>query len=192
MHLDRLLQHGEKAAAIPPVDQWQPPFCGDMALTIKADGSWWHEGAPFTRPDLVRLLASLMRRDPEGICLVTPAERIRIQVEDCPLMIVAAHQVGDAWQLTTQHGDELMLDAEHPLTMTRTPSGDEAPEVPVRFGLVARLSRNVYYQLVDAASLRQCDGRTGVDQAEVGVESAGVWHVLGTLDDAEASEAPWN
>ncbi|MDN6179619.1 MAG: DUF1285 domain-containing protein [Halomonas subglaciescola] len=187
MNLDRLLQHGDKTAAIPPVDQWQPPFCGDMALTIKADGSWWHEGAPFTRPDLVRLLASLMRLDPEGVCLVTPTERIRIQVEDRPLMIVAAQQVGGDWRLTTQHGDELTLDAEHPLSMTRTPGGDEAPEVPVRFGLVARLSRNVYYQLVDAASLRE-----GKAHTDVGVESAGYWHVLGTLNAAEAGEVPWN
>ncbi|MDN6296742.1 MAG: DUF1285 domain-containing protein [Halomonas sp.] len=187
MNLEHLLQHCEKAAAIPPVDHWQPPFCGDMPLTIKADGSWWHEGAPFTRPELVRLLASLLRRDPEGVCLVTPAERVRIEVEDCPLTIVAAHQVGGDWRLTTHHGDTLTLDADHPLTMTRTPGGDEAPEVPVRFGLAARLNRNVYYQLVDAASLREHESHV-----EVGVESAGSWHVLGTLSDAEASGAPWN
>lgn len=187
MHLERLLQYGENAAEIPPVDEWHPPFCGDMPLTIKADGSWWHEGAPFTRPELVRLLASLLRHDPEGVCLVTPAERVRIEVEDCPLVIVAAYQDGENWRLTTQHGDTLTLDADHPLTMTRTPGGDEAPEVPVRFGLAARLNRNVYYQLVDAASLREHESHV-----EVGVRSAGSWHALGTLSAAEASGASWS
>ncbi|WP_311944035.1 DUF1285 domain-containing protein [Halomonas piscis] len=182
MHLEHLLKHGESAAKIPPVDQWQPPFCGDMPLTIRADGSWWHQGEPFTRPELVRLLASLMRRDPEGVCLVTPAERVRIEVEDCPLTVVAARQEGDDWWLTTGQGDEFALDADHQLTMTRTPAGDEAPEVPVRFGLTARLNRNVYYQLVDAASLRQGEDHAQA-RTQVGIESGGAWHVLGTLDD---------
>ncbi|WP_017430576.1 DUF1285 domain-containing protein [Vreelandella jeotgali] len=186
MNLDRLLQHGGQAAAIPPVDQWQPPFCGDMPLVIKADGSWWHEGTPFARPRLVRLLASLMRRDPEGVCLVTPAERVRIEVEDRPLTIVTAERDGDDWRLVTGQGDELILNAEHPLTMSRTPGGDDAPEVPVRFGLEARLHRNVYYQLVDAAeSRRRDDGRV-----DIGIVSGGVWHVLGTLKADEAGIAP--
>ncbi|GAA3905541.1 DUF1285 domain-containing protein [Halomonas cibimaris] len=184
MHLERLLQYAEDTVEVPPVDQWQPPFCGDIPLTIKADGSWWHQGEPFTRPALVRLLASLLRRDPEGVCLVTPAERVRIDVEDCPLMIVAACQKGRDWWLTTDHGDALRLDGDHPLTMTATPAGDAAPQVPVRFGLAARLNRNVYYQLVDAASLRRTEAGT-----QVGIESGGAWHLLGTLDDDEADAA---
>ena len=76
MNIDRLLlQRDEVGGTIPPLDQWQPPLSGDMNLRIHADGSWWHEGRTFARPKVARLLATLLRLDEDGYCLVTPVER---------------------------------------------------------------------------------------------------------------------
>ncbi len=179
MNFDRLLGQLGPADRIPPLEAWQPALSGDMDLCIAADGRWWHEGEPISRAKLVRLLATLLRRDPEGYCLVTPVERWRIQVEDLPLVIVEADLEGGDWWLTTQLGDRVRLDGEHPLRVTQTPQGEWVPEVPIRYGLSARLNRNVYYQLVEAATLRSHDKGS----SELGVESAGHWHPVGRMDD---------
>lgn len=132
----------------------------------------------FARASIARLLSTLLRHDAEGYCLVTPVERWRIQVDDRPLVAVEADFHDDAWWLTTQFDDVVRLDHEHPLALTHTPQGDRVPEIAVRFGLAARLHRHVYYQLAEAASLREAE--TG--QQALSVYSAGQWHPLGYLD----------
>ena len=182
MNIDRLLlQRDEVGGTIPPLDQWQPPLSGDMNLRIHADGSWWHEGQPFARPKVARLLATLLRLDEDGYCLVTPVERWRIEVEDLPLVAAEALDKGDERALGV-----VRLDAAHPLSVTLTPQGEAVPQLPVRFGLAARLHRNVYYQLVDAAEARENDDGT----TEIGLMSAGQWFALGQLDDEASGEAP--
>lgn len=179
MHLDTLLAGIEPEGEIPPVDRWAPEHEGEIDLTIAADGRWIHEGGPIRRPRLVRLLSTILRRDDDGeYYLVTPAERQRIRVEDRPFLIVDAEpdDAGD-WWLTTNVGDRLRLDDRHRLAVTPTPRGEVVPEVAVRFGLAARLGRNVFYRLVEAAEPR--DG-------ELGLVSGGAWQPLGRLDD----EAP--
>lgn len=190
MNIDRLLQQGsgdkERPGVIPPLDEWQPALSGDMNIVIRADGSWWHEGQPFARPKVARLLATLLRLDDEGYCLVTPVERWRINVEDLPLVAVEADFYDGAWWFTTQFDDVVCLDAEHPLSVTLNPQGEPVPQLPVRFGLAARLHRNVYYQLVEAAETREnVDGTT-----EIGLMSAGHWFALGQLDNEAIGEAP--
>jgi hypothetical protein len=180
MQLERLVHHGDPAA-IPPVETWHPPLLGDLPVTILADGQWLHQGRPFTRPALVRLLASLLRQDAEGVCLVTPEERWRLSVEDCPFVIVQAEQHGDDWWLTTQYGDRLCLGQSHCLALTDTPQGDRVPQVRVRHGLMARVSRNVYYQLVEAAQL--LEGQGGC--MKVGLWSGGQWQPMGSIDASE-------
>nr|WP_298059294.1 DUF1285 domain-containing protein [uncultured Halomonas sp.] len=190
MNIDRLLQQRDvdggrgETSAIPPLDEWQPALSGDMNINIRADGSWWHEGQPFARPKVARLLATLLRHDADGYCLVTPVERWRIQVEDLPLVAVEADFRGDAWWFTTQFDDVVRLDTEHPLSITLNPQGEAVPQLPVRFGLAARLHRNVYYQLVEAAETRDAGDGT----YEVGVISAGQWFALGQLDDESPGE----
>ena len=70
---------------LPPVDQWNPEFCGDIDIRIARNGSWYHEGRPFLRPSLVRLLSSILKREGDDYFLVSPVEKMRIQVEDCLL-----------------------------------------------------------------------------------------------------------
>ncbi|MGP9497221.1 MULTISPECIES: DUF1285 domain-containing protein [unclassified Halomonas] len=183
MNIDRLLQQRQSGATIPPVDQWRPALSGDINIVIQADGTWLHEGQPFARPDVARLLSSLLRHDPEGYCLVTPVERWCLQVDDLPFVAVEADFHEDAWWFTTQFEDVVRLDATHPLAFSETQGGEMLPEIAVRYGLSARLHRHVFYQLVDAASMKTLAN----GQCEVGVWSAGEWFPLGCVDAEDAA-----
>lgn len=182
MPLEPLLARIDPLGTIPPVDRWNPPLSGDMDLVIAADGRWIHEGVAMARPQLIRLLSTVLRHDADGdYYLVTPQEKWRIRVEDRPFLVVDAEVESGGWVLTTNVGDRVVLDASHLFTLSRTPSGEEVPEVPVRFGLSARLNRNVYYRLVERAESREWAGGT-----ELGLTSHDHWHILGRLD-ADAS-----
>ncbi|GGX81269.1 hypothetical protein GCM10007160_05720 [Litchfieldella qijiaojingensis] len=177
MSLEPLLAHIDPEGDIAPVDRWDPPLSGEMDLVIAADGRWIHEGVVFTRPRLIRLLSTILRRDADGdYYLVSPQEKWRIHVEDRPFLVVDAEQQNTNWTLTTNVGDRVMLDASHSFSLSKTPSGVVVPEVPVRFGLSARLNRNVYYHLVERAESREQDG-----DVELGLLSGEHWHPLGRL-----------
>ncbi|GHE22586.1 DUF1285 domain-containing protein [Halomonas urumqiensis] len=181
MNLDPLLAHITPHGEIPPVDRWHPEQRGEMDLVIAADGRWIHEGTAITRPRLVRLLSTILRRESDGdYALVTPVEWQRIRVEDRPFVIIDA-EPDDAgcWWLTTNVGDRLALDETRCLSLSETPAGEWIPEVAVRFGLSARLGRNVYYRLVEQAESRPCEE----GGQELGFMSAGILQVLGRLDD---------
>jgi len=190
MTLDPLLAQIEPHGEIPPVDRWHPAQRGEMDLTIAADGRWLHEGTAIARPRLVRLLSTILRREPDGdYWLVTPAEMQRIYVEDRPFLIVDAEpDAACDWWLTTNVGDRVRLDAACRLTLSETPAGETIPEVAVRFGLAARLGRNVYYRLVEQAETRE-DGEGAL---ELGLTSGGVWQPLGRLhaDELGGGDGP--
>lgn len=176
MNLETLLVGIEPQGEIPPVDRWHPERRGEMDLTIAADGRWIHEGGVIRRPRLVRLLSTILCREADGEhYLVTPAEKQRIRVEDRAFVIVDADRddAGD-WWLTTNVGDRVRLDEHRRLTVTATPRGEAVPEVPVRFGLAARLGRNVFYRLAEAAERRG---------DELGLQSGGAWQPLGRWND---------
>ncbi|QJQ96360.1 MULTISPECIES: DUF1285 domain-containing protein [Halomonadaceae] len=179
MSLEPLLSHLDPDDdELPPIERWNPDYCGEMDLTITAEGRWIHEGTPIGRASLVRVLSRVMRREEDGhYYLVTPVEKVRLQVEDRPFLIVDADETTAGWQLTTNVGDRLTLGEAHHLCLSDTPAGEEVPEVAVRFGLGARLNRNVFYRLVELAEERQ--GEAGI---ELGLVSAGIWQPLGRLD----------
>lgn len=186
MSLEPLLSRIEPDGKIPPVDRWHPDHCGDMDLLIRANGSWIHEGTPIGRPRLMRLLSTVLRRETDGdYCLVTPVERMRIRVEDRPFLIVDADPEGEGdatiWWLTTNVGDRLALGHDHRLAISETPEGEPVPEVAVRFGLNARLNRNVYYRLIELAEQREGQGHNQ-GWVELGLVSGGVWQPLGHVD----------
>lgn len=186
MNLEPLVAQIDPKGDIPPVDKWHPEHEGEMDLVIAADGRWIHEGAVISRPRLVRLLSTILRRDADGChVLVTPAEKQRIRIEDCPFLVVDAECGTDGiWWLTTNMGDRLPLGAEHPFMLSQTPAGESVPEVPVRFGLAARLGRNVFYRLVEeAAPFTLADGREAL-----GIQSGGLWHPLGLIDGEAACD----
>jgi hypothetical protein len=153
-----------------------------FGLRIARDGSWWHEGRPIARIALVKLFATVLRRAADGsYWLVTSVERGRIEVEDAPFVAVelAASGAGHEQRirLRSNLGEWVTVGPEHPLRLRRTASdaGDVAlvPYVEIRGGLEARLTRPVYYQLVDLGAERRDGGRN-----RFGVWSAGHFFAL--------------
>ena len=148
-----------------PVDRWDPPDCGAIPMRIAADGVWHYNGSPILRERLVRLFASVLRREGDGtFVLVTPVEKVTIEVDDAPFQAVeiAADGTGETATLTvrTNTGDVLVVGADHPL---RIGGVEDAfvPYVTVRRGLEARLTRAAALELADLA-VDGPDGRLGV------------------------------
>jgi hypothetical protein len=167
----------EGYAGLPPVERWNPAYCGDSGMRIARDGTWSHLGAPIRRPGLVRLFSTILRKDDEGFMLVTPAEKLSIAVEDAPFMatLMAVEGEGEAQQFTftTNVGDRATAGPEHALRFTPDPaSGAPIPYLHVRRGLEAKLARPVYYALVECAVPRA---------GTLGVWSGGVFFVLGAM-----------
>ncbi len=163
--------HADGGRAPAPVHLWNPENCGEMDLVIRADGVWMHEGSPIGRPQLVRLLATVLRKDPDGYYLVTPVEKLKITVEDVPFRAVRVDRDGDDLVFTTDMGERVTAGAEHPLRVETDPAtGEPTPYVHVRGDLEARIERSVFYELVEMAAL--ADGR-------MTVQSGGVDFVLG-------------
>ncbi len=158
----------------PPVHLWNPEREIPMDMRIALDGSWYHDGTRITRASLVRLFASILKVDDDGRhWLVTPTERAPVEVEDVAFVVTGVERRegdnGPELLLTTNVGDHVLVDAEHPLTMRDGPAG-RAPYVPVRGGLEARVGRNVYYWLAEHALEEGPDG--------VGVRSCGGFYRL--------------
>jgi hypothetical protein len=143
------------AASVPPVEGWNPPLCGDSAMRIARDGTWFHDDAPIARPQMVRLFAGLLRRDDDGYVLVTPAEKLSITVDDAPFIAVTVAQDGTGLTFTTNVGDAARLGPGHGLRME-----GGVPYLHVRGGLEAKVSRAVWHQLAALAVDR--DGELGV------------------------------
>ncbi len=144
----------------PPVHLWNPPHCGAIDIVIRRDGTWLHEGAPIARPGLVRLFASILRRDPEGFVLVTPHEKLSIEVEDAPFVAVDVEAVPDGLLFRTNLGDEALAGPAHPLRVERdAATGEPRPYVTVRRNLDALIDRKTFYRLVDLGEVREHEGR---------------------------------
>lgn len=139
----------------PPVDRWDPPHCGHSQMRISRDGTWFYRGSPIDRPAMVRLFASVLRRDGDGShVLVTPVEKLTIDVEATAFRATQMTMSGNGEQrrigLTLDSGDALIVGADHPLTILQTADGP-SPRLAVRFGLEAELARPLYYELAGIA-----------------------------------------
>lgn len=150
---------------LPPVEKWNPTHCGDSAMRIARDGTWFHEGSPIGRPAMVRLFSTILRREDDGrFVLVTPVEKLDIEVEDAPFAAVELKSEGSgrdrrlAFRLNT--GDVVVAGRDHPL---RFEPGDAGPRpyLAVRRGLDALVARPVYYELAEIALDEDAD-RPGV------------------------------
>jgi uncharacterized protein len=139
---------------LPPVHLWHPPHCGDIDIVIRRDGVWMHENSPIGRPELIRLFSTVLRKDPDGYCLVTPVEKLTIRVEDLPFRAVAVTETDDALTFTTDVGDMVEAGVEHPVRVDTDPaSGEPSPALHVRGDLWARIARPVFYELVERGTV---------------------------------------
>ncbi len=167
---------------LPPVHLWNPPNCGEIDIRIARDGRWFHEGSPIGREPLVRLFSTILRHDADGYYLVTPVEKLAITVEDAPFLAIEMDRVGQALRFTTNVGDMAEAGPNHRLRVDASPdTGEPAPYIHVRAGLEARLSRPVFYELVELGSTRETPSGP-----QFGVESLGVWFPLGEIEPAGA------
>lgn len=157
-------QTGDGKRALPPVDKWNPPFCGDLDMEIRADGTWFYMGTPIGREALVRLFSTVLRRDEDGrTYLVTPVEKVGIRVVDAPFLAVEMQVVEREGQqvltFRTNVGDVVEAGPDHPLRFEIT--GDEGqlkPYLLVRGRLEALVSRAVTYDLVELGETLPVEG----------------------------------
>jgi hypothetical protein len=140
---------------LPPVEKWNPLHCGDSFMRIARDGTWFHEGSPIGRQAMVRLFSTILRREPDGgFVLVTPVEKLSIEVEDAPFVAVELKSEKDgrkrslAFRLNT--GELVVAGADHPLRFVEKEDGPH-PYLTVRPGLEALVARPVYYELANLA-----------------------------------------
>lgn len=175
--LEALISRAARAGkGAPPVEKWNPPFCGDLDMEIRADGTWFYLGTPIGRAPLVQLFSSVLRRDDDGrTYLVTPVEKVGIRVVDAPFVAVEmnASAGGGTKILTfrTNVGDVIEAGPDHPLRFVDEPeTGGLKPYLHVRGRLEALVARPVMYELVAAGETR---GVGGVQM--FGVSSRGVF-----------------
>lgn len=152
--LSNINENKNSAVSLPPIEKWNPPYCGEIDIQVKANGDWFYGGTIFKRLPLVKLFASVMLRDEKSdsddYFLVTPVEKVKIEIEDAPFVLTQW-----AWQDTeksvmtvmTNLEDEFVLDNNHPLTI----NSEGELYVRVRRNLLAKVHRNVYYQWADLA-----------------------------------------
>lgn len=155
-----------------PVERWNPPYCGDIGLAIRRDGTWTYQGSPIGRVALVKLFASCLRKDEDGrTYLVTPAEKVDVHVEDAPFLAVelAVSGVRTEQKLTlrTNVDDVVSVNAAHPLRFAvQLSSGGLKPYVLVRGRLEALVTRALYADLVALAEPRETGGPPGIWSSE--------------------------
>jgi hypothetical protein len=160
---------------LPPVHLWNPAHCGEIDIVIRRDGVWFHEGTPIGREPLVRLFSTVLRKDPDGFHLVTPVEKLKITVEDAPFIAVRVDREGRALKFLTNVGDVVEAGPDNPIRIEADPAtGEPRPYLHVRRGLEARISRPVFYELVEMAQERATP-----EGPQLGVWSNGAWFPVG-------------
>ncbi|SIO42126.1 hypothetical protein SAMN05444722_2033 [Rhodovulum sp. ES.010] len=173
------LAKSARAAAVegklPPVDSWDPPFCGDLDMRIARDGTWFYLGTPIGRAPLVRLFSTILKREGETYFLVTPVEKVGITVEDVPFVAVDFECSGEGaaqvLSFVTNVGDRVAAGPEHPIRVERDPeTGEPSPYVHVRGGLEARIDRKSFYRLVEIGTRERHAG-----EEWFGLRSGGVF-----------------
>ena len=169
----------ETGQRLPPVDKWNPDFCGDIDMVIKHDGSWFYMGTPIGRHALVKLFASVLKREGDDYFLVTPVEKIGITVEDAPFLVTQWYEQDGGLVFTTNTEDSFVVSTEHPVELYADKcSGDVLPYVKVRRNLWARLHQNVFYQLADIGQAQSWQG-----QQHLMLQSGDYRFSLGSISD---------
>ncbi|MGN6411700.1 MAG: DUF1285 domain-containing protein [Nitrobacter sp.] len=168
---------GSPGKGLPPVHLWNPPFCGDLDMRIASDGTWFYMATPIGRPALVRLFSTILKREDDKHFLVTPVEKVGIRVDDAPFVAVEMledrDENGSLLRFRTNVGDWVPCDSGHRLRFEPSEGGGLKPYLHVRAGLWAKVTRALYYDLVDMGEQRMIDGRM-----MFGIESGGEFFAM--------------
>jgi uncharacterized protein len=168
---------------LPPVHLWNPPFCGDLDMRIGRDGTWFYLGTPIGRPALVRLFSTILKREGDKHFLVTPVEKVGIRVDDAPFLAVEMQRAGDGpdqvLQFRTNVDDWVTCDSAHRLRFEPGAADGLAPYLHVRADLWAKVTRALYYDLVNLGVEETVDGKE-----RFGVMSSGAFFAMADADQA--------
>lgn len=169
---------GPAGRGLPPVHLWNPPFCGDLDMRIAGDGTWFYMGTPIGRPALVRLFSTILKREDGKHFLVTPVEKVGIRVDDAPFLAVEmqneqSERGGRLLRFRTNVDDWVACDGGHRLRFEMAADGGLTPYLHVRSDLWAKVTRALYYDLVDMGEERVVDG-----QPMFGIESGGEFFAM--------------
>ena len=181
--IESLTDSARKAGArgLPPVHLWNPPFCGDLDMRIARDGTWFYNGTPIGRPALVRLFSTILKREDGKHFLVTPVEKVGIQVDDAPFLAVEMVRDGEGDASTlrfrTNVDDWVTCDAAHGLRFERDKDDGLTPYLHVRADLWAKVTRAIYYDLVDLGEEHMADG-----VMKFGIRSGGAFFSMADAD----------
>ncbi len=171
---------------LPPVHLWNPPFCGDLDMRIAHDGTWFYMGTPIGRPALVRLFSTILKREDGKHFLVTPVEKVGIRVDDAPFLAVEMlkeiHGGDRLLRFRTNVDDWVACDAAHRLRFEAAADGGLTPYLHVRSDLWAKVTRALYYDLVDMGEERVVDGR-----AMFGVASGGEFFAMADAEQVRGA-----
>ena len=186
--LQNVIKSAEKAgnaagtSSLPPVEDWDPPYCGDIGMRITSDGSWFYGASQLGREKLVRLFSTILRRDEDKkYYLVTPVEKILVTVEDAPFIATQMDVTGEGVMqkitFTTNVGDICLAGPNLPIYFEF--KGEQpSPYVHVRGKLRAKIARPVFYRLVDLAVTHQENG-----EDYFGVWSEGEFFSMSRVDN---------
>ena len=177
---------GASGKGLPPVHLWNPPFCGDLDMRIANDGTWFYMGTPIGRPALVRLFSTILKYEDGKYFLVTPVEKVGIRVDDAPFMaveMVREHDdQGRRLRFRTNVDDWVACDPAHRLRFEASAEGGLTPYLHVRADLWAKVTRALYYDLVDMGEERMVDGRQ-----MFGVTSAGAFFAMADAEEVRGA-----
>ncbi|HRE20060.1 MAG TPA: DUF1285 domain-containing protein, partial [Rhabdaerophilum sp.] len=150
---------------LPPVEKWNPDYCGEIPMRIARDGRWFYMGTPIERMPLVKLFATILRKDGGQHVLVTPVERVGIEVEDAPFLAVEMEAMagaqGETLAFRTNLDDLVVAGADHPLRFELDQAGGLKPYIRVRGDLWARLTRSLALDLAERI-VEESGGRLGL------------------------------
>ena len=172
------------ARKYPPVHLWNPPFCGDIGMKIARDGTWFYRGSPIGRLPMVKLFASILRKDVDRHVLVTPVEMVSVEVEDAPFLAVEmrreAGAKGPELVFRTNLDDETRAGPERPIRFERSAADGIKPYVLVRGDLWALVTRTIFLDLVELGEIRDIDG-----ERLFGIASGGAFFPVAPAEEIE-------
>ncbi len=171
---------------LPPVHLWNPPFCGDLDMRIASDGTWFYMGTPIGRPALVRLFSTILKREAYKYFLVTPVEKVGIRVDDAPFLAVEMQTETSngkrRLRFRTNVDDWVDCDSAHRLRFEASRAGGLTPYLHVRADLWAKVTRALFYDLVEMGEERMIK-----DRSMFGVESAGEFFAMADAEQMRAA-----
>ncbi len=157
--------------ALPPVEQWDPDYCGEIDLEIKADGSWYYASSPFTHNRMKLLFSRVIKKENEDYFLVTPVEKISIKVEWMPFVIIDYKLIKQdnctIYQFKDNFENSVMLTQLSQLKLSQYQSEGQSdiqplPDIKIPRNLFASFSRSCYYRLLNEASIVKSSDRNQV------------------------------